>query len=98
MTKVYFAETPHLPSRIRTTQKRTKRKRITCCEIDGSAYLPLAGKIEALSKLSQDPGQVLEDFRPRNPSHFTVLPSCTEMFSFEAAMSHTTNRRSLRHK
>jgi hypothetical protein len=61
MTNVYFAETPpHInPARVGTTleqteRKRTKRKRITCCEIDGSTYQghrPLAGKLEALSDL-----------------------------------------------
>jgi hypothetical protein len=53
LTKVCFAETPLLnPSRIRTTRRQTKRKRVIYSESDGSPYLLLAGKIEALSDLS----------------------------------------------
>ncbi|CZR66024.1 uncharacterized protein PAC_15924 [Phialocephala subalpina] len=44
------AETSHISIRARPEQ--TKRKRTAYCGIGGSAYLPLAGKVEALSKLS----------------------------------------------
>jgi hypothetical protein len=53
LTKVCFIETPLLNlSRIRTTRGQTKRKRVIYSESDGSPHLLLAGKMEALSDLS----------------------------------------------
>jgi hypothetical protein len=61
ITKVCFAEPPLLnPSRIRTTRGQTKRKRIICSESGGSPHLPLAGKMEALSDLSD---KTMDKFR-----------------------------------
>ncbi|CZR63517.1 uncharacterized protein PAC_13414 [Phialocephala subalpina] len=45
-------KTSHSSSRVHTALEQTKRKRIAHYEIDGLSYLPLAGKVEALFKLS----------------------------------------------